>query len=85
MLGGASAGVNAESIAGTPRHRICPPTSPFPERSAQLGLADDIHNSAVRRQSRLFPYTQRLTQLPVTVDFPVLLLHSLPADMTATL
>jgi len=85
MLGGASARVNAESIAGTLQHRICPPTSPFLERSARPDPADDIHNSALRRQSGLFPYTHHLTQPPVAVDFPVLLLHSLPADMTATL
>jgi hypothetical protein len=82
MLGGASVGVNAESIVGTPRHRICRPASPLLQSSAGPGLADDLHNSAAQWLCRLFPYTPRLSEKPVAVDFSVLLTHSLPADMT---
>jgi hypothetical protein len=85
MLGGASVGVNAGSITVAPRHRKRRPTFTVLQSSAPSGPVDDIHNSALRRRSGVFPYTRSLMQLPVAIDFPVLLPSSLPADMTTTL
>jgi hypothetical protein len=85
MLGGTSVRVNAESIVSAPFHRFRRPTSSLPQSSARCDPVDDIHNSVAQRRCELFPYTLHLSEKPVAVDFPVLLSHSLPADMTAKL
>jgi hypothetical protein len=57
--------------------------APAPPRTADF--ADDIQHSAVHRRDGVFPYTSRLTQLPVLVDFPVFLWNALAADASARL
>jgi hypothetical protein len=82
MLGGTSSGVNAEAIAGGPRHRRRRPIRPIARNVARSGTVDDIHNSPAARLQMVFPYTRRLAGLSATLDFPVLLLNSLPVEMT---
>jgi hypothetical protein len=85
MLGGTSVRVNAESVIDTPFLRIRRPTLGLLQSSTPCNPADAAHNSAAHRRCGLFPYTPDLSKKPVVVDFPVLLTHPLPADMTEQL